>query len=118
MKYIYMTEDNATHNDTMVLFKAGYTKHPQIRRGQLKQAARRVGVVESVNMTISAHIAIVPDDTAKIVEAYVLHRIGLMPSAVKVSREFFHISVGDREECYNSLDKWVEEALTAVARYS
>lgn len=118
MKYIYMTEDSANHNDTIVMFKAGYTKHPQVRRGQLKQAARRVGVTESINMTISTHIAIVPDDTAKFVEAYILNKIRLMPSAVKVSREFFHISIEDREECYSNLEKWVNEALSQVARYS
>ena len=122
MKYIYMAEDNiyaplCDSNDT-VLFKVGQTKHPQIRRGQLKQAGRRVGITNPIHLTIAHYVAEVPEDMASLVEAYVLHRVKLMPSTQVISREFVYISYHDREECYNSLAKWVEEALTAVPRHA
>ncbi len=52
MLYIYMSEDTMhTPITDTVIFKAGFSKHPLIRGGQLKQAARRT-IGQEVHMCV------------------------------------------------------------------
>ena len=52
MLYIYMSEDTMhTPLTGGCIFKAGYSKHPILRGGQLKQAARRT-IGQEVNISM------------------------------------------------------------------
>ena len=118
--YIYMTEDTMytplySDKNTLIPFKAGYSIHPTVRGGQLKQAARRAHIEQEINMCIKRHIVEVPQNMVLMVEGYILHRIKLMPSARPLSKEFVMISIADRQYCYDHMAEWVEEALHAKA---
>jgi hypothetical protein len=113
--YIYMTEDTPkTIATEHYIFKAGYSKHPQLRGGQMRQAARRAGIAGDVEMKIEHHaINLYTEDKAltHFVEGYVLGKISSLPSVERFSREFFFISWKDREYCYQHLQEWVDEAM-------
>ncbi len=113
--YIYMTEDTIrTPLTESYIFKAGYSKHPQYRGGQMKQAARRAGVVGEVYMKVESYIVDLHTDDkefAIFVEGYVLDKITSLKSAEHISREFFIIGWSDREYCYQHLTEWVNEAM-------
>ena len=118
--FVYMAEDNihapiySEHEKhIMIPFKVGYSKDPTRRGGQLKQAARRDNLKVEINMCIKRYTMEIPHDKVLLVEAYLLHRVRLMPSAQPLTREFFMISVADREECYKHMTQWVTEALNA-----
>ena len=113
MLYIYMSEDTfRTLLDDKVVFKAGYSKHPLIRGGQLKQAARRT-IGQEVHMCVHDHYAPCNTDNrkeAEYIERYILKMIARRPSAVKLSPEFFSISREDRAYCYKHLRLWIGTA--------
>lgn len=118
--YIYMAEDTMyaplyDDENTLIPFKAGYSIHPAIRGGQLKQAAHRAHIEQEIHMRIKHHIMEVPLNMVLIVEGYILHRIKSMPSARSLSKEFVMISIADRQYCYDHMAEWVEEALRAKA---
>lgn len=112
--YIYMTEDRVSDKYAeSVIFKAGYTKHPKQRSGQLKQAARRT-IGQEVSMKIcNYYIAIHTDNKAdtRFIEQYVLRRIMRRPTVHKLSKEFCTISPKQRQYCYEHLEIWVTEAM-------
>lgn len=118
MTYIYMSEDNfrvlLTDNapTDMVLFKVGQSIDPRRRGGQLQQAGRRAGITEDINMCVRNYIAQCGTDNPIIVrkiEQYVLRRVAQRPSALRITNEFFRISIADRTYCYEHLAQWVEE---------
>ena len=113
MLYIYMSEDTMhTPISDTITFKAGFSKHPVIRGGQLKQAARRT-IGQEVNMRVRDHYAPCNTDNrkeAEYIERYILRMIARRPSAVKLSPEFFSISVEDRAYCYKHLRLWIGTA--------
>ena len=122
MLYIYMSEDDKVtmlkheyFNEPLppiVIFKAGFSKHPLIRGGQLKQAARRT-IGQEVNMRVRDHYAPCNTDNrkeAEYIERYILKMIARRPSAVKLSPEFFSISREDRAYCYKHLRLWIGTA--------
>lgn len=118
--FVYMAEDNmyapiygVNEGHVLIPFKVGYSKNPVRRGGQLKQAARRDNLQVEINMRVKHYTAEIPRDKVALVEAYLLHRVRLMPSAQPLTREFFMISVADREECYKHMAQWVAEALNA-----
>ena len=113
MLYIYMSEDTMhTPLTGGCIFKAGYSKHPIERGYQLKQAARRT-IGQEVNMRVCNHYAPCNTDNrkeAEYIERYILRMIARRPSAVKLSPEFFSISVEDRAYCYKHLRLWIGTA--------
>ena len=113
MLYIYMSEDTMhTPLTGGCIFKAGYSKHPLIRGGQLKQAARRT-IGQEVNMRVRDHYAPCNTDNrkeAEYIERYILRMIARRPSAVNLSPEFFSISTEDRAYCYKHLRIWIGTA--------
>ena len=113
MLYIYMSEDTMyTPLDRGCIFKAGFSKHPILRGGQLKQAARRT-IGQEVNMRVRDHYAPCNTDDrkeAEYIERYILKMIARRPSAVNLSPEFFSISIEDREYCYKHLRIWIGTA--------
>lgn len=113
MKYIYMSEDTMqTPIADMCIFKVGYSKHPLLRGGQLKQAARR-SIGQEVNMRVRDHYAPCNTDNrkeAEYIEHYILKMIARRPSAVNLSPEFFSISREDRAYCYKHLRIWIGTA--------
>lgn len=120
MLYIYMSEDNMYAQiegldqapSVPVIFKAGFSKHPLLRGGQLKQAARRT-IGQEVNMRVRDHYAPCNTDNrkeAEYIEKYILKMIARRPSAVKLSPEFFSISREDRAYCYRHLRLWIGTA--------
>ena len=118
--YIYMTEDNkhaamGAHGKTKVYFKVGYSKHPVMRGGQMKQAARRTLGFEINTMRVAIYTAPLSSDDknlALFVESFVLNKVMHMPSTVilKKGKEFMRISIADRARCYKALPNWVAEA--------
>ena len=113
MLYIYMSEDTMhTPLDDTVIFKAGYSAHPTIRGGQLKQAARRT-IGTEVHMCVHNRYAPCNTDNKKeamYIERYVLQMIARRPSAKPLSSEFFSISREDRTYCYRHLRIWIGTA--------
>ena len=113
MLYIYMSEDTPnTPISEKVVFKAGFSKHPLIRGGQLKQAACRT-IGQKVDMRVRNHYAPCNTDNrkeAEYIERYILRMIARRPSAVKLSPEFFSISTEDRAYCYKHLRLWIGTA--------
>lgn len=111
--YIYLVEDKTNNYNDTVIFKAGYTKQPKIRSGQLKQAARRT-IGQEVNMCIrNYYIAVNTDNRqdTEFIEQYVIRRILRRPTAHKLSKEFCTISKKQRQYCYEHLEIWVTEAM-------
>lgn len=110
MLYIYMSEDTMyTPLTEGCIFKAGFSKHPVLRGGQLKQAARRT-IGQEVEMCVHNHYAPCHTDNrkeAEYIERYILHMIARRPSAVRLSPEFFIVSMDDREYCYKHLRLWI-----------
>lgn len=119
MKYIYMSEDNkATPITDTCIFKVGYSKHPVLRGGQLKQAARRT-IGQEVQMRVKDHYAPIHTDSkqeAEYVEKYILRMVARRPSAVRLSPEFFSISPEDRIYCYKHLRIWIGTARQRMRR--
>ena len=113
MQYIYMSEDTQyTPITSLVIFKVGHSKHPILRGGQLKQAARRT-IGQEVNMKVRDHYAPCNTDSrkeAEYIERYILKMITRRPSVVKLSPEFFSISREDRAYCYRHLRIWIGTA--------
>ena len=113
MKYIYMSEDNkATPITDICIFKVGYSKHPILRGGQLKQAARRT-IGQEVQMKVKDHYAPIGTDNrqeAEYIEKYILQMVARRSSAVRLSPEFFSISREDRSYCYRHLRIWIGTA--------
>lgn len=113
MLYIYMSEDTMyTPLTEKCIFKAGFSKHPVLRGGQLKQAARRT-IGQEVNMRVRDHYAPCKTDNrkeAEYIERYILKMIARRPSAVNLSPEFFSISEEDRSYCYRHLRLWIDAA--------
>jgi hypothetical protein len=118
MTYIYMSEDNLYTLLTdkaptdMVLFKVGQSIDPHRRGGQLKQAGKRAGITEDIKMCVRNYIAQCGTDNPIIVrkiEQHILRKVAQRPSALRITNEFFRISVKDREYCYEHLTQWVEE---------
>ena len=120
MNYIYMTEDNkralrGLHGNKKVFLKIGYSKHPIIRGGQMRQASRRALGFEIDTMKIKTHIFPLMDDTPELalfVESFVIRKALQMNSASRLakSKEFIKLSIADRERCYNALALWVSKA--------
>ena len=120
MNYIYMTEDNqraplGLHRNTKVFLKIGYSKHPTIRSGQMRQASRRALGFEIDTMRIKSHTIALMDNTTELalfVESYVIRQALHMNSASRLAKgkEFIKLSIADRERCYNALPLWVIEA--------
>lgn len=120
MNYIYMTEDNqrasrGLHRNTKVFLKIGYSKHPTIRSGQMRQASRRTLGFEIDTMKIKSHTFALMNDTPELalfVESFVIHKALHMNSASLPTKgkEFIKLSIADRERCYNALPLWVIEA--------
>lgn len=122
MTYIYMSEDNMHTTiamigeeldpNTMVLFKVGQSIDPHRRGGQLKQAGKRAGIAEDINMRVANYVTQCGTDNPIIVrkiEQHILHRVAQRPSALRITNEFFRISVKDRAYCYEHLTQWLEE---------
>lgn len=122
MTYIYMSEDRAhrmqilldePQNSTeMVLFKVGQSIDPHRRGGQLRQAGKRAGITEDINMVVRTYVAQCGTDNPIIVrkiEQYILRKVAQRPSALRITNEFFRISIADRAYCYEHLTQWVEE---------
>ena len=113
MLYIYMSEDTMhTPLTGGCIFKAGFSKHPILRGGQLKQAAHRT-IGQEVNMRVRDHYAPCNTDDrkeAEYIERYILKMIARRPSAVNLSPEFFSISREDRAYCYRHLRLWIGTA--------
>ena len=113
MTYIYMSEDTMhTPITDMVLFKVGQSIDPQRRGGQLKQAGKRAGITEDINMCVRSYIAQCGTDNPIIVrkiEQHILSRVAQRPSALRITNEFFRISIADRAYCYEHLIQWIEE---------
>jgi hypothetical protein len=120
MNYIYMTEDNkrasrGLHGNKEVFLKIGYSKHPTIRGGQMRQASRRTLGFEIDTMKVKSHIFALMDDTPELalfVESFVIRQALHMNSASRLAKgkEFIKLSIADRERCYNALPLWVIEA--------
>ena len=123
MTYIYMSEDTLMYgimkarqtnidSNEMVLFKVGQSIDPHRRGGQLKQAGKRAGIAEDIHMRVANYVAQCGTDNPIIVrkiEQHVLRRVAQRPSALRITNEFFRISIADRAYCYEHLDQWVEE---------
>ena len=113
MQYIYMSEDTKyTPVTSLVIFKVGYSKHPILRGGQLKQAARRT-IGQEVNMRVRDHYAPCNTDSrkeAEYIERHILKMVARRPSVVKLSPEFSLISKEDRAYCYKHLRIWISTA--------
>lgn len=113
MTYIYMSEDTIqTPTTDMVLFKVGQSIDPHRRGGQLKQAGKRAGITEDINMRVANYVAQCGTDNPIIVrkiEQHILRRVAQRPSALRITNEFFRISITDRAYCYEHLTQWVEE---------
>ena len=111
-----MSEDNMyapiTADNGKVIFKVGYSKDPKRRGGQLKQAARRSGITQEIHMRVSNEYMPASDisDHARLIEEYVIAQVAKRKSADPITKEFFLISVKDREYRYKHLTKWVKEA--------
>lgn len=120
MNYIYMTEDNrraprGLHRNTRVFLKIGYSKHPTLRGGQMRQASRRTLGFEIDTMRIKSHTFALMNDTLELalfVEAFVIQKALHMNTASRLAKgkEFIKLSIADRERCYNALPLWVIEA--------
>lgn len=113
MQYIYMSEDTKhTPATSLIIFKVGHSKHPILRGGQLKQAARRT-IGQEVQMCIRNHYIETETDNlqeVKYIEKCILDLVARRPSAVRLSPEFFIISAEDRAACYKHLPQWVRIA--------
>lgn len=114
-QFIYMTEDTMrTPMTECIIFKAGHSINPIRRGGQMKQAARRAGIMGEVQMKVEKYIIdlhTADKEYAAFVEGYVLSKIASLPTAEHLSREFFAIGWSDREYCYQHLAEWVNEAM-------